>query len=374
MANVKIEGNKWGLRMKKKKLMQLAAITALFLPLMNVNHVQAASLKTKAVKILNQAHMKGSVLLIKNGKEYPVNVGYGYYKRKISNGSRKLLYPIGSIQKELTAAMITQLIYQGKFTQNTKISRWFHVKQANQITVGQLMTHTSGFNIDGTEESHGVNFSESAAVRWAELAINLTSRSSSSSFTYNNANYILLAGIIRKVTGKSYSTNLKERIIKPLGLKNTFVYQEIPHSKTDVISYKYVAGRNYQDPLYVNRDAISQVVGAGNIVSTPSDYYRIQKAMTNGKILTAKQFYYMTHLKSRRSTYSGGVYIKKNNHLRLAYGNFGNTHFANWMQLTNDSRNGLVMFLNQTRDNKNQNKAVGYRLLRLIDKHSFVRK
>lgn len=360
--------------MKKNKLIQIAAVAALFLPLANVHQVQAASLKTKAVEILNKAHMKGSVLLIKNGKKYPVNVGYGYYKRKLSNGSHKLLYPIGSIQKELTAAMITQLIYQGKFTQNTKISRWFHVKRGNQITVGQLMTHTSGFNIGDTENSHGINFSEPMAIRWAELQINLTSRSSSSQFTYNNANYILLAGIIRKVTGKSYSTNLKERIIKPLNLKHTFVYQEIPRSKTDAISYKYLAGRNYQDPLYVNRNAMSQMVGAGNIVSTPDDYYRIQQAMTNGKILTAKQFYYMTHLKARRSTYSGGVYIKKNNHLRLAYGNFGNTHFANWMQLTNDSRNGLVMFLNQTQDNKNQNKAIGYRLLRLINTHSFVKK
>ena len=44
------------------------------------------------------------------------NVGYGYYRRKIKNGNKKLLYPVGSLQKSITAAIITQLIYQKKFS------------------------------------------------------------------------------------------------------------------------------------------------------------------------------------------------------------------------------------------------------------------
>ncbi len=67
----------------------------------------------------------------------------------------------------VTAAIITQLIYQKKFNQNTKISRWYpNLKHANQITVGQLMTHTSGINVIGTESNHGVNFSENGAINW----------------------------------------------------------------------------------------------------------------------------------------------------------------------------------------------------------------
>lgn len=358
---------------KNKLLKHVLILLALFLPLAVTKTVQATNMHTYAVKTLKKAHLKGSLLAIRNGHLERINVGYGYYKHRLVNGNKKLVYPLGSLQKELTAAMITQLIYQGKFNQNTKISRWFHMKDDDRITVGQLLTHTSGIDISGTETNHGFKFSEAGAVRWVEAKIDFTPRRSPNTFRYNNANYILLAGIIRKVTGQSYSTNLESRIIKPLHLRHTFIYQNISRGITDAISYRYAAGKNYQQPVYANAHVVSQMIGAGNVFSTPSDYYRIQLGMTNGKILTARQFKYMTHLKTKKSTYSGGVYIKKNNKLRLAYGNFSNTHFANWMQITNDNRNGLIMFLNQTQDNKSQNKAAGYKILQHIKSHTFVR-
>lgn len=354
----------------------LTALALLLLILLiSTKPVQAScSLRPYTLKVLRQAHLKGSVLLIKNKHTEQVNSGYGYYKRRLLNGSRKLVYPLGSLQKELTAAMITQLIFQGKFSQKTKISRWFHMKNARQITVGQLLTHTSGLNISGTESNHGWHFSEAGAIRWAEAQIDFTPRQGTNSFNYNNANYILLAGIIRKVTGQSYRANLKKRILKPCHLRHTFVYDDISREITDAISYRYLADKNYQEPVYANTNVASQMVGAGDVFSTPRDYYRIQLGMTNGKILSREEFRYMTHLQARKSTYSGGVYLKKKWTLRLAYGNFSNTHFANWMQITNDQRNGLIMFLNQTQDNKFQNKAAAYRILRRIKARTFIRR
>ena len=95
--------------------------------------------------------------------------------------------------------------------------------------------------------------------------------------------------------------------------------------------------------------------------------------MQNGKILTKKQFKYMTHLKAKAkdTTYSGGLYMRRGGKLEMAYGNFGDTHFANWIQLTSDNQNGIVMFLNQTQD-KNKNKDAGYRILKKIKSNTFV--
>lgn len=183
----------------------------------------------------------------------------------------------------------------------------------------------------------------------------------------------MLAGIIRKVTGKSYATNVKERIIKPLHLKQTYIYNNIPRSKTDAISYLYRYGRNYQSSVYANRNVVSQLPGAGNLFSTPADYAKIQQGMYNDKILTPKQFSYMAHLKAKVNTYSGGFYLKKSGALKLAYGNFGDTHFVNWMQLTKDDKNGIVMFLNQTYGTKNQIKSVGYSILKHVKSGTFIK-
>ena len=40
-------------------------------------------------------------------------------------------------------------------------------------------------------------------------------------FSYDNGNYIILGRIIEKITGKSFSQNLKESILAPLNMKNT---------------------------------------------------------------------------------------------------------------------------------------------------------
>lgn len=344
------------------------------------NHaVQAKSYSNKqlwqyTLKMMKKHHLRGSIEIVKNGHAQRVSLGYGYYSKRLKNGNTKLLYPVGSLQKMVTAAIITQLIYQKKFNQNTKISRWYpNLKHANQITVGQLMTHTSGINVIGTESNHGVNFSENGAINWIIAQANARENTGRSKFNYNNANYVLLAGIISKVTGKSHAANVKQRVIRPLKLKQTYIYQQIPRSKTDAISYLYSGGKNYSASAYANRNVVSQLPGAGNLFSTANDYYKIQSGMQNGKILTKKQFHYLGHLSSKVNTYSGGFYLKKNQTLKVAYGNFGDTHFVNWMQLTTDNQNGIVMFLNQTYGSKNHIRAIGYNILKHIKANTFIK-
>lgn len=113
---------------------------------------------------------------------------------------------------------------------------------------------------------------------------------------------------------------------------------------------------------------------AGNLYSTPSDFYKILAGMNDGQILTVKQFYALTHLPEKDSTYSGGMYIKNDGQLKLAYGNVHNTYFGNWVQLTSDNQNGTVMFLNQTKDGTSRNKAIGYRILKHIKSGTFLSK
>ena len=137
------------------------------------------------------------------------------------------------IAKVITAAIITQLIYAGKFTQDTKISNWYpNLKGASNITVGNLMTHTSGLKATDTEVNRGRIYSENDAINWVVNKLNSTTQNQPGKFSYNNTNYILLAGIIRQVTGKSYKQNVQERVINPLGLKRTYFLEDIPSGMT----------------------------------------------------------------------------------------------------------------------------------------------
>lgn len=339
---------------------------------------EKAEMRAFVRNTLAKDHVRGTAVVIKNGVPQQISYGYAWLGKKIGNGNDKVVYPTASLQKVITGAMIVQLINETaktkqQFSQYTKISRWYpNMTNANKITIGNLLTHTSGIRATGTEINRGQNCSEASAINWVVNNVNATAEGKVGTYYYNNTNYILLAGIIRKITGKSYEENFKTRIVNKLGLKHTFLYQDIPSSKTDPISYYYNGKRNYADACYVKRSLASQLPGAGNLFSIPMDYYKIQLGLTNGSILSSADFYYLTHLKSKVTTYSGGVYLKNNDSLKMAYGNLAGTHFGNWFQMTTDNQNGLILFLNQTNNNENSVKDVGYQILNHIKANTFT--
>lgn len=336
-------------------------------------------MRTYVRNLLNQTNSRGSVVVIKNGIPQQISYGWAWYGKKIGNGNDNVVYPSGSLQKVITAAMIVQLMNEkwhtsDRFSQNTKISRWYpDLKNADNITLGQLMTHTSGITATNTEADRGINYSEDDAIKWTVDNVNATEPAAPGTYFYNNTNYILLAGIIQKISGQSYETNFNNRIINKLGLANTFLYQNIPSWKTDPISYTW-DNKNYQDPKYVTITQASQLPGAGNMFTTPMDYYKIQVALSNGQILNKSDFHYLTHLKSRVNNYSGGVYIDNNDTLKSAYGNLSGTHFGIWFQMTTDNNNGLIMFLNQTVGDEPAQKQIGYQILNRIKPNTFIDK
>lgn len=348
----------------------------------NTDKVQASSYSRSAMRsyvrnTLAQSNSRGSTVIIKNGKPQQISYGWAWYGKRIGNGNDSVVYPTASLQKVVTAAMVVQLMNEKwhtseRFNQNTKISRWYpELKNADNITLGQLMTHTSGINAVNTEADRGTDYSEDDAVKWAIDNANSTDSGTPGTYFYNNTNYILLAGIIKKVSGQSYETNFNNRIVNKLGLANTYLYQNIPSWKTDPISYIWNV-KNYQDPEYITKTQASQLVGAANMFTTPMDYYKIQVGLSNGAILNKSDFYYLTHLRSRVNNYSGGIYLDNNNTIKSAYGNLGGTHFGIWFQMTIDNRNGLIMFLNQTAGDENAQKQVGYQILNHIKPYIFI--
>ena len=373
----------------KHKIMTLT--TALFMattPLVtSANQVKAATTTNKQTEMYNfvrntfkKHHVRGIVTVVKDGVPQTISYGYAWYGKRIGNGSSKVVYPTASLQKVVTAAMVVQLINETKgtnkeFTQNTKISRWYpNLKNADSITVGNLLTHTSGIMATGTEIDRGYNYSEDNAVKWVINNINASSSDEIGNYHYNNSNYILLTGIIKQITGKSYEENLQSRIINKLNLQNTYLYQNIPKTLTDPISYYSNGGKNYQNATYLKKSLVSQIPGAGNLFSTPEEYYKIQVGLADGSILSKDDYYYMTHLKSKVINYSGGLYLYNKDNIKNAYGSFMGQHFGTWMQLTADNQNGIVMFLNQTDDNENDEKDVGYEILQHIKPNTFVKR
>jgi len=297
---------------------------------------QANSVAQQAKTLAKRYHFKGQIMLTKNyaGKAQTIYVGDANHKKKLKN-NQHTIYPTASLQKAITGAMIQQLIAKGKLKMTTKLSKYYpQVAYSSQITVRQLLDHTSGIQMAETTPS--TVLSEQQAYRYTLKQLTSTG---ATTYHYTNANYTLLAGIITKVTHKSYQHNLQTRIIKPLKLTHTTDKYAAKKPLTAAVSYR--AGTNYHARSYQRR-LFSSLVGAGNLYTNAHDYYKIMCGMRNGKLLTRNQYQQLRH--NYQVRYAGGMY-------RYADGTKSNhgadNGYDSYMYATEGNQHAIVYFANQ---------------------------
>ena len=137
------------------------------------------------------------------------------------------VFNLGSISKQFTAAVILQLVLAAKIRREDPLTKFFpdHPQPAGSATVRQLLNHTSGiqgFPPTGSEKDNRRHTTTELIAHFRDLP---PKAPHGERWAYNNAGYVLLGGIVEKVTGKSWDQAIEERIARPLGLR-TLGYSE----------------------------------------------------------------------------------------------------------------------------------------------------
>ena len=210
--------------------------------------------------------------VIRNG-DLVYQKGYGSANLDYSlNNSPNLVYYVGSVSKQFTAAAIALLSLEGKISLDKPVSDYIpEVTHLPRMTVRQLVHHTGGVrDIYVLMSLAGIRMED---VLPEADAIGLIARQKELNFKpgddylYSNSGYLLLAQIVKRVTGKSLREYADERIFKPLGMKNTHFHDEPYHVFPNrVISYS-PAGSEYRISYLLNFDEI----GAGGLYTTIGD-------------------------------------------------------------------------------------------------------
>ena len=241
----------------------------------------------------------GSLVIAKDGKVIHTRaIGYSQInateKKPITTATR---FRIGSITKTFTAAMILQLVEEGKLKLTDTLDKYFpQVPNANKITIAHMLSHRSGSrSISGMPEFRALR--EKGATPLELLTMVEKAGPSDfepgSKFVYTNENYLLLGLVIEKLTGKTYQENLAKRITSKIGLKDTYAASSnTDAAKNESFSYRY--GRDWdQDPDI----HWSLFFGAGSIISTPYDLVKFIAALFDGKIISKQSLALMTTMK-----------------------------------------------------------------------------
>ena len=232
----------------------------------------------------------GSILVAEKGKViYKKGFGMANMEWAIPN-QPDTKFRIGSVTKQFTATLVLQLVEEGKIKLDGKLSDYlpdYRKDTGGKITIHQLLNHTSGIQSYTSRPDFFAEVSRNpySVVDFVKkFASGDLEFEPGSKYSYNNSGYFLLGAIIEKVTGKSYETVLKERILEPLEMTNTGYDHHAP------ILQKRASGYEKTPAGYVNAAYLDMSLpyAAGSIYSTVEDLYKWEQSLYENKIISAE--------------------------------------------------------------------------------------
>lgn len=210
-------------------------------------------------------------------------------------------YFIASTTKLFTTAIILQLLEKGELSLDDKISKYIdssilsglHVYKgkdySEELTIKHLLSHTSGLPDYFQDKGQGKESLEKELMTgndqfWSfEQAVERSKNISPlfppgtiNKAKYSDVNFQLLGKIIETITGKSYTENCQERVIQPLGLLKTYLYQDETDKTPMTLYYK-------REELRIPK-AMTSFGADGGMVSTSAEMLIFIEAFFTGKL------------------------------------------------------------------------------------------
>jgi CubicO group peptidase (beta-lactamase class C family) len=192
--------------------------------------VEAISKKTNALvaQYTKLDIFSGVVLIALDGKPF-YHKAFGMANRETQTpNTTDTRFIIGSMNKTFTEILILKLVQEGKIKLSDKMVQYlsgFKQREADQITISQLLNHRSGFGDYYNPAFWDMDYKDKNISGITELIKTLPLHfKPGTENEYSNAGYILLGSIIEKVTGKSYADNVEQFITGPLALNQTVLH------------------------------------------------------------------------------------------------------------------------------------------------------
>lgn len=281
---------------------------------------------------INEKVVAGTVTLVARGDKLIEFDALGMADIEASHPMQKdTIFQIMSMTKPITAIGIMMLAEEGKLALRDPVEQYLpefrgqHVaanvgpdsarlrRPDNPVTIRDLLTHTAGIQDSAPDAIHDypqlLNVPLKDVVR--QLAKQPLLFQPGTQWSYSSPGIEILGRLIEVCSGQTYEEFIESRILKPLGMKDTFFYP--PADKISRIAMVYVQkdGKLVRapgsilggDPSKYRKGAVFPAPGWG-LYSTAEDLLHVYRMMLNDGMYEGRRYLstFSTHLMTEAHT------------------------------------------------------------------------
>lgn len=235
---------------------------------------------------INRGNFWGQFLVAKNGEIiYEDYQGYANYQQKEKITDSTPMH-VASVGKVLTGVTVLRLVNDKKLVLDQKVQTILPTFPYENISVRMLLNHRSGLPYYGNFTAKPGVWDTKKTITNDDVLELLGSKNikldfrPDTRFTYSNTNYVILAEIVEAITKKSFQEAMKELVLEPLKMHNTFVLDNLENKEN--ITQSYHANNNRQ----MHWDYLDGTYGDKNIYTTARDMLKLDKALYSDRFLS----------------------------------------------------------------------------------------
>ncbi|QTE36919.1 serine hydrolase [Mucilaginibacter gossypii] len=277
-----------------KRLFTLIALACIY----NVAAAQGTYKKLDSLfsNQLDAGWLNGNVLIADHGRViYKNSFGYADIPNKIPNTDKSAFF-LASVAKTITSTAVLQLVQKRRVNLDSPYKKYIPEFPYPDITIRNLLSHTSGLPRDKEEIFDTVlKVQPAKKFNFRDIILVLQqypkplSFKPGDQFSYSNINYNLLAVLIEKISGMNFDAYLKKYIFGPAEMTGSYLCNPRTAQKADVTK-RYSYPKHYY-PHLIQADSIPNDTsytifwGQGNVISTTTDLLKFDQALYHNKLV-----------------------------------------------------------------------------------------
>lgn len=264
-------------------------------------------------KFIDNNEIAGAVTLVADGQNIFHLSADGFADiEKNQPMTADSIFWIASMTKPITATAVMMMQEEGKLSVDDPVSKYLPEFTGDKagITIQQCLTHSSGLSDVTGEETKGVTTLKDVTPLVAAKALVFPP---GSKWQYCQSGINTVARVVEVVSGKAFPEFLEERLLGPLGMKDTSFYPGEAQAARIASSYKRTEDGKLEKAqiTFLGGKSIADKerypMANGGLFSTAEDYAKFAQMILNGGESGGKRYLKAETVKQMTTVQSGDL-------------------------------------------------------------------